>query len=136
MKKNPKKNNKLKVALLLAATSTAGICFSGCATVAVAGAAGTVAYMRGDLTASFDKTVAQVSAAVDAAEKELGLNQISATSDATTSLHTFRNAQDKKIVIKSEKKGDNVTEVSVRVGTVGDKDMSTMIMDKIKKNLG
>ena len=77
-----------------------------------------------------------MSAAIDAAGTELGLSKISATSDATGSMHTFRNAQDKKIVIKSEKKADNVTEVSVRVGTVGDKDLSTMIMDKIKKNLG
>ena len=110
--------------------------FSGCATVAVAGAAGTVAYMRGDLTGSFDKTVAQMSAAIDAAGTELGLSKISATSDATGSMHTYRNAQDKKIVIKTEKKAENVTEVSVRVGTVGDKDLSNMIMDKIKKNLG
>jgi hypothetical protein len=135
MKKSKKSLQKLQIAALLAVAS-GSVFFSGCATVAVAGAAGTVAYMRGDLTASFDKTVAQLSTAIEAAGKELGLNQISATSDATTSMHTFRNAQDKKIVIKTEKKGDNVTEVSVRVGTVGDKDMSNMIMDKIKKNLG
>jgi hypothetical protein len=135
MNKTKKTLQKIQIAALLSVAS-GSVYFSGCATVAVAGAAGTVAYMRGDLTASFDKTVAQMSAAIDAAGTEIGLNKISATSDETGSMHTYRNAQDKKIIIKTEKKAENVTEVSVRVGTVGDKDLSNMIMDKIKKNLG
>ena len=134
MKKNNKKSQLIKVAAILATTS-AGICFSGCATVAVAGAAGTVAYMRGDLTASFDKNVETVSAAINAAAQELSLNEIAVSSDVTAAEHSYRNAQDKKIVIKATSKGDNVTEVSVRVGNVGDKDLSNVIMDKIKKNL-
>lgn len=65
----------------------------------------------------------------------MGLIEISATADANAAEHTYRNAQDKKIVIKANSKGDNATEISVRVGKVGDNDLPNSIMVKVKKQL-
>lgn len=109
---------------------------SGCvAVVAAGGAAGGVAYVRGELQATLDEPVTAVNEAVIEAGEALGLNSISAAGDKLGGEFVFRNAQDEKVTIQTEPVTEKSTELGIRIGLFGDQARSQLILDAIKEEL-
>ena len=108
----------------------------GCVAVAVgAGAAGAVAYMRGELESSFTNDFEEVTLATAQAIEQLKFSSISAKQDALSGLFEARNARNDKIVIKVDRQAEGLTRVRIRVGLVGNEGVSRSILAQIKKNL-
>jgi hypothetical protein len=116
--------------------SGAAVLAQGCVVAAVgAGAAGTVAYVRGDLetveTAGLD---ALYKASLEALD-ELELAVVQKAKDAMTAEIISRDAEDKKIRIKLKSTAEGMTELSIRIGMFGDETKSRLIYEAIKKEL-
>lgn len=116
--------------------SVVAVLSQGCVVAAVgAGAAGTVAYVRGDLqtveTAGLD---ALYKASLEALD-ELELAVIQKAKDAMTAEIISRDAEDKKIRIKLKSTAEGTTELSIRIGMFGDETKSRLIYEAIKKQL-
>jgi len=116
--------------------SAVAVLAQGCVVAAVgAGAAGTVAYVRGDLqtveTAEMD---ALYKASLEALD-ELELAVVQKAKDAMTAEIISRDAEDKKIRIKLKSTAEGMTELSIRIGMFGDETKSRLIYEAIKKEL-
>ena len=122
--------------LLITLLTGAAVIMQGCfAAVVGAGAAGTVAYVRGDLEAVEPYDVATVYTATKKAISQLGYVATKDAKDATAAEIIVRDAQDKKITIKLSSTTEGVTKLSIRVGVFGDETRSTLIYRKIEDNL-
>jgi hypothetical protein len=119
-------------AMVLAATV---VLSSGCILAAAGAAAGTVAYVRGQLAASLGNDYEGVVRAANRAIEQLKFAKISEKTDALTASLTARTAQDKKIEIVVTKVGAALSKVEIRVGVFGDEAVAMAILDKIKANL-
>ena len=108
---------------------------SGCVLLAVGAGAGTVAYVRGDLHATLETSVPKAVRAVERAIDDLKFAKVSETQDALNAEIIARTALDKKVTVFVERKGDDVTEVRIRIGAFGDQELSVAILDKIKARL-
>lgn len=109
---------------------------SGCMAVAAgAGAAGAVAYVRGDLDANLDANFDQAVAAANRAIDRLKFAKVSENKDALQAILIARNAADKRIELRLERVGERVTKVKIRVGVFGDEPLSIAILDQIKAAL-
>ena len=119
--------------ILLVGTALFG---QGCLVAAVGvGAAGTIAYIRGDLEAVESKRIDVVYEATLKAVEELELNVTKKTKDALSAVIVTRDAQDKKITIKLKATADETTKLSIRIGTFGSETKSRLIYQKIHDNL-
>jgi hypothetical protein len=108
----------------------------GCFVVAVGvGAAGTIAYIRGDLEATESYNIDVVYEASLQALEKLELRPISKSKDALSAEITSRDAQDKKVTIKLKTLTDSSTKLSIRIGTFGSETKSRLIYDAIRDNL-
>jgi hypothetical protein len=109
---------------------------SGCLLVAVgAGAAGTVAYVKGELEATLD---AGMDKSYDATLKALDQLQIVPTQKLKDSLSAeiiARTSDDTKITIKLARVDEKITKMTIRVGVFGDQAQSTAIYERVKQNL-
>jgi len=109
---------------------------SGCAVALVgAGAAGTVAYMKGDLESVEPHSVEQVFVASKKALDALELHLIQESRDTLTARLVARNAQDEKITIKIDHMTHRTTKLRIRVSMFGDEMKSQSIFLKIKEYL-
>ena len=114
----------------------AAVTLSGCILAAVgAGAAGTVAYVKGDLEVVEAKNLDAVYAASKKALKDLELSAIQDNKDKIGATLVSRDSQDKKVTIKLTAVSDESTKISVRFGTFGDEAKAAMVYNKIKENL-
>lgn len=112
------------------------ILLGGCvAVVAAGGAAGGVAYVRGELKLVVEEPIRAVHDAVREAGKELELHAVSAETDLLGGKFIFRNAQDEKITVSTEAETTKSTELSIRVGLFGDQQQSQLILDRIRGHL-
>ncbi len=126
---------KGQVFLISVLVSTA-VLIEGCVIAAVGiGAAGTVAYIRGDLEAMESKDLDTVYEATEKALDELGLNVTKRAKDAMSAVIVARDAQDKKITIKLSATTEETTKVSIRVGLFGSETKSRLVYQKIRDNL-
>jgi len=108
----------------------------GCVVLLVgAGAAGTVAYARGDLAAVESKGLDAVYAAAEKAVSELELNVVSKRKDKLMGEIVARDAEYKKITIKLKATAEQTTKISIRIGVFGDEIRSRLIYQKIQDNL-
>ena len=110
----------------------------GCVVLAVgAGAAGTVAYVKGDLETEVHYGLDQVYTATKTAADDLKLHVITGEGgkDALSAVITARDAADKHVSIKLKSVTQDVTKVSIRIGTFGDQTKQRLIFDKIRDNL-
>ncbi len=124
--------NVVLAVLLIAATMAA----QGCVVVAVgAGAAGTVAYIKGDLESVESAKIDKVYDAVLKATGELQLSVIQKGKDAMSAKVIARDAQDKKITIALAATAEGATKMTIRVGWFGSETKSHRIYDQIKKHL-
>jgi hypothetical protein len=113
-----------------------GIFGQGCVAAAVGlGAAGTIAYIRGDLQSTEAQNIQVVYSAALKAVDELHLNLISKSQDALSAIIIARDAEDKKITIKMTASSEQTTKLSIRIGTFGDETKSQQIYQKIYNNL-
>lgn len=127
---------KSKALLNLLILSLIPVFMGGCvAVVAAGGAAGGVAYIRGELQVTLDETVADVNDAVEAAGKDLELNRISGERDQMGGKFIFRNAQDEKITITTTAETNATTNLGIRIGLFGNEQQSLLILDRIRDNL-
>lgn len=127
-----RKNGAILVLLL----ASAAVALGGCVVAAVgAGAAGTVAYIMGDLQTVELAKLDDVYAAAEKAVGELELSVTSKTKDAMSAKIIARDSQDKKVKIKLAATAEGGTKVSLRVGTFGNETKSRLIYEQIKKNL-
>lgn len=109
---------------------------SGClvAAAGVAGA-GTVAYIRGELSSTLDAPYENVVRASNRGIQQLEFAKISENKDALTAIIISRTADDKKIEVKVSKISDSTTRIQIRVGVFGNEALSLTVLDKIKENL-
>ncbi len=108
----------------------------GCVVAAVGvGAAGTIAYVKGDLEAVESEDLDTVYQAAVKAVDELELNVISKSKDALSATIYARDAQDKKVNIILKSTAEQTTKISIRIGTFGDETKSRLIYKKINYNL-
>lgn len=120
----------LGVALLGATAFT-----SGCvAVVAAAGAGAGVLWVRGAIETNLDNNIDRVYHAAQQAVADLQFAKISERKSGLDADILARTALDKKIEIKLEKVG-SATKVMIRVGLMGDQQMSLAILDRIKSHL-
>ena len=111
---------------------------SGCLVLAVgAGAAGAVAYTKGDLEAEQHHNIDQVYAATTKAVEDLKLYVLSdeGNQDALSATVVARDAGDKRVKVTLKSVAQDLTKVSIRVGTFGDQTKQRLIYDKIRENL-
>ena len=100
-----------------------------------AAAAGTVAYIKGELNTTIDASVPAVAQATEAAIKNMKFFAISSKHDSVSGSFIARNAKDERIVITLSKTGDRMTKVQIRVGILGDEEVSRAILDEIKQSM-
>lgn len=127
-----RKRDAILVMLLIASA----VSISGCLLAAVgAGAAGTVAYVKGDLEVIRPEGVTEVYEATKAAVEQLEYVTTESNKDATSARVVARDSKDDKITIKLEATPEGPTAISIRVTTWGDERRSNIIYDKIVENL-
>ncbi len=127
------KTKSLVAAVLLSFISLFG---AGCVAVVAGGAAaGTTAYVMGELRTQVEASAADLRKAIPAAGKELNLREISAEADQLTGKYVFRTGTDEKITITYEVVTDNLAKLDIRVGTFGDEALSRRILRAIEKGL-
>ena len=111
--------------------------FTGC--IAVIGAAGISGvlgyqYIKGELKITYNRSFEDVWEATNKALKDLDLKIIGKRSDKVEGLILARTAFGKKVKIKVVYNG-KFTKVSIRVGTLGDRDYSLAIKYRIDSYL-
>lgn len=108
----------------------------GCVVAAVGiGAAGTIAYVRGDLEAVESHGLDEVYEAALKAVEDIELRVINKSKDALTATINARDAQDKKVKITLQKTAEQTTKISIRIGTFGSETKSRLIYQTIRDNL-
>jgi hypothetical protein len=125
---------KTATAIVLTLTLSSILFTSGCIVAAV-GAVGGVFYAKGAMESTLKNTPTEIAAATEKAFKELKITKLSAAASDLEAEITGRSTTDKKITVISKTTGDNISSISIRIGTFGDKDMSETIFQKIKSNL-
>lgn len=127
------KNQQVILAILAIGAT---VLLGGCMLAAVgAGAAGTVAYVKGDLEAVEAKKLDTVYDATKKALKQLELSVSVDTKDKISATIIARDSSDKKITVKLSAATEDSTNISIRFGTFGSETKSGMVLDKIKENL-
>jgi len=127
------KNQQVILAILAIGAT---VLLGGCMLAAVgAGAAGTVAYVKGDLEAVEAKKLDTVYDATKKALKQLELSVSVDTKDKISATIIARDSSDKKITVKLSAATEDSTNISIRFGTFGSETKSTMVYNKIKENL-
>lgn len=130
------RTSRLTLLLVLLVGGPALALTTGCLAVAAgAGAAGAVAYVRGELTTTLEASLDHTVKATNDAVQQLQFAKISESKDALQAYITVRNAADKKIKFSIERTSDKLTKLTIRVGVFGDEAQSMTILDKIKANL-
>lgn len=109
---------------------------SGCVVVA-AGAvgAGAVAYVRGELNSSLEADLTSSYQAAQRALAKLEFARIEERQSGVDARLIHRTALDKRVEIKLQKTTDRLTKVQIRVGIVGDQELSMTLLEKIRAEL-
>lgn len=123
--------NTMKSRALLALLTLSLIVATGCKTNQEG-----VTNRVGTIKATLAASPAAVSEAAKDVLTDMDLIIISSNSTAIDGRVVARTAQDVKVRVDSEKIGEDVSEVFIRVGTLGDSDLSLAVLTEIKKKLG
>jgi len=131
------KKQKLMILVLLAACP---FILTGClAAAAVGGAAaagaGTVAYIKGELKATEEATLNKTWQATVAAIDGLQFLVINKIKDNVSAELEAKTADNKTVKIQLKRVTDNLTDISIRIGTFGDESLSRYILSKIEAKL-
>lgn len=131
------KRQELLLVLLLAVSP---LILTGCLTAAAVGGAaaagaGTVAYIKGELKATEEASLNKTWAATVAAVDELEFLVINKIKDAVSAELEAKTADNKTVKIELKRVSDNLTDISIRIGTFGDETLSRYILSKIEARL-
>lgn len=132
----PKPLKPIQIVLVLSVLLMAPV--GGCVAVAVGAAAGvgTYVYVSGRLETLLEAPIDRVWLATRGAiADDLGLRVEKAEQDAMKGELRAKQADGTTVRVNLERKGDNLTEVRIRVGTFGNEAQSRMILDRIEKRL-
>ena len=104
---------------------------------AAAAAVGTSAYfyVKGDLKRNYEAPIDKTWQAAVKSVEDLGLSTESKQNDAFNGVIKGKMADGKSFNVTVKRLGENLTEVGVRIGTFGNKEISESIHDKILSNL-
>ena len=110
---------------------------AGCAAVLIGGAAaGATAaglmYHEGELRAEIEAPPPAVIKATERAFRDLIWTKESAQSSATDGQATARTATGKEVLVKVNRKTENMSQIGIRIGTFGDENLSRLLYDKIQ----
>ena len=128
---------KQEVILKILVVSTLAM-LQGCVVVAggAAAAAGTVAYVRGDLESIMEEDISSIYESSKQALKDLEIEIVGTDKDMLSAVVNGKGAEDKKITIKMKRiEQGRLVKLTIRIGTFGDKTLSHIIYNKIQKNL-
>jgi pyruvate/2-oxoglutarate/acetoin dehydrogenase E1 component len=100
-----------------------------------AGAAGTVAYIKGDLETTEPADIDTIYAAAKKTLDDLEVTLVEDSKDALTAEIVARDAENRKITIKLNSVTEQATKLSIRVGAFGDETASRRIYNGIRDNL-
>lgn len=124
-----------RVLLIILSIGAAGL-LPGCLVAAVGlGAAGTIAYVRGDLEAMESQKIEVVYDATLKALDKLELKVTTKSKDALSAVIVARDAQDKKITITLKSVTEDATKLYIRVGVFGSETKSRLLYQEIHENL-
>jgi len=131
-----RKRKRTKQILLAVLLVGSAVSLGGCVVAAVgAGAAGTVAYLKGDLEAVESHKLDEVHAATLKAVEELELKVTTDRKDELSAVIITRDAQDKKVTITLRATTEQTTKLLIRVGLFGSEAKSRLIYQKIHDHL-
>ena len=125
-------------AVVLATVVLGGLLlYQGCGTTPVRGPDGDIegTITHGTLTATMDRGIGQVFAAVQAAVQQLGLTTVMAEQDGVSAEVLARDTQQQTIAIRLDAVSPNRTSLAMRVGIFGDANKTRVIFRKIQENL-
>ena len=117
------------------------ICLSGILLVSVCGCAPTIVgtdagvYSQTRLHAVISKDITSVYEATLFALEKLELSVTEKAKDVFYAKVVAKGADGKYITVRIEPAGDNGSKVSIKVGSFGDQERSTIIYEKIKQSL-
>jgi hypothetical protein len=89
----------------------------------------------GSYSAMVDASPDKVTSAATASVKDMKLLDVTSDSTKIDGKVTAKTAQDEAVTIDIEQAGENISKVTIRVGSTGDEAVSKQILDRIKKNL-
>ena len=128
-----------KKLLMIGVTAVLLAAGSGCALFVVGGVAaagvGGYVYIKGEVKSTEGASLDRAWPATLAAMKDLGYPIAKQGKDALAGELTAHNASGKEVYIYLKKVSDTATEISIRVGTFGDENLSRTILMKIKSHL-
>ena len=108
--------------------------FSGCPAALLGGAAaGALGYQMGELTTTRNITLNQAYFAGQQALDELGIVTVTREKDGLSAVLIGRGSEEKKITIRMKKIFDDVTQVGIRVGLLGDELQSRLIFERMER---
>ena len=124
-------------ALLVLSAVLVTMLLSGCAALLVGGAAGAggAVYVKGKLSEDVNATASQVHDATVSALKELNLPIIEDTHDNLSAKMKSRFADGAEVWIDISSLSTESSQITVRVGVLGDENRSRQILDAVHKHL-
>jgi len=127
----------MKNILLVTSLGLILITASGCIALLIGAAAGAggVVYVKGELEKNFDATVAKVHKASIAGLKNLDMFILSDELNVHDASIRSEDAQGKKVTINIDALTERSSKIKIRVGLVGNKMKSQIILDAIERKL-
>lgn len=110
-------------------------CFVAAVGIGAAAGAGTIAYLKGELKALEDANIDRVWRATEGAVNELNFIVTNKVKDAVSAKLDALTADNKGVHITLKRKTDSLTEITIRIGTFGNEELSRLILEKIQKRL-
>lgn len=111
----------------------------GCAAALVGAGAGigigTYSYIKGELKVTYPVAYQEVVGATEAAVKDLGFTLLKEEKDAIRCRIKARMADGTKVSLKVDRLSPRITELRVKVGWFGNRDVSIQIMRAIEKRM-
>jgi hypothetical protein len=125
------------VALLCCFLIGLSACTRKLVAIGAVAAAGTGAYfyVKGDLKRNYEASIDKTWQAAVKSVEDLGLSTESKENDAFTGVIKGKMADGKSFTVSVKRLGENLTEVGIRIGTFGNREISETIHNKILSNL-
>ena len=96
------------------------------------GAAGAVLWYQGELRADLDAAPKKVIAATERAFADLKWSKISVESFETEGKAIAQTDEDQKVEVTVKQKTETTSEIGIRVGIIGDENLSRTLLEKIE----
>ena len=129
---------KLKTVAILSLCLTFGVTAPGCLVAAIGAVAvagyGAYAYVKGELKSTEDVSLNKAWAATQAGMKDLEFTVSEKSKDALEAKLVAVKADLTEVTVHLEFETNSSTTFSIRVGTLGDEELSRRVMDTIRKH--